>query len=112
MNHISINREGKIQRVVEANTDNPVDEGSAIELTKAGNLNLFDSHRNNRWYAHSDALAGAVTERKANCECPPGIAFIDGQERFKGCLRNSSQSCTEKKYHEPSKLDASVGVQC
>eukprot|EP01018_Ginkgo_biloba_P033160 Gb_13576 [translate_table: standard] len=39
-----------------ANRDSPVDEGSTLELTEAGHLNLFDSKRNNPWSADTSAL--------------------------------------------------------
>eukprot|EP01018_Ginkgo_biloba_P033210 Gb_05507 [translate_table: standard] len=34
-------------------------------------------------------------EQKPDCRCPPGFDLIDGQDPFKGCLRNSSESCSE-----------------
>eukprot|EP01018_Ginkgo_biloba_P033162 Gb_13575 [translate_table: standard] len=43
-----------------ANRDSPVDGGSTLELTESGNLNLFDSKRNNLWSPDRSAL-GVVT---------------------------------------------------
>eukprot|EP01018_Ginkgo_biloba_P033208 Gb_05527 [translate_table: standard] len=43
-----------------ANRDDPVGEGSTLELTEAGDLILFDSHRNQKWSADKSTLGSVA----------------------------------------------------
>eukprot|EP01018_Ginkgo_biloba_P033155 Gb_08203 [translate_table: standard] len=44
-----------------ANRDDPVDEGSTLELTGNGDLTLLDSHRDTKWFANKSTLGEATS---------------------------------------------------